>query len=226
MPGSRAGLRTAGSVRHCPEMGRLELIRSTPFRQLGLGIGLVLALLLLPAQASANHRRAHPRLDTVTVSGHNLIVDDFSAIDIQVDASSGPSGENPTGSASFHPAGILPISGPVSCLNVTGNTAVITVQGPFANLPGLLGFSLRVVDNGGSGLDSFQYWPADPEVPDPIDCKVGSLDWFGGALIGRAVVFDAPAGPTSRRQCRHGGWVKFGFRSKKQCFRFVRRHRR
>ena len=225
MPGFQARLRSAGSVRHFPEMGRLELIRSAPARRLGLGVGLVIALLLLPAQASANHGRALPRFDTVTASGNNPINDDFSALDIHVNASSGPSGENPRGSASFNAGGILQISGPVSCLAVDGNTAVLTVQGPFANAPGFLGFSLKVVDNGGSGLDTFQYWPADPEFPDPIDCKVGALDWFGGALIGRAVVVDAPALPTSRRQCRHGGWIKYGFRSKKQCFRFVKRHR-
>jgi hypothetical protein len=173
----------------------------------------------------AGERRAPSLRDTVAVSGDNLITDDFSAIEIEVNASSGPSGENPSGSGSFNPGGILPISGPVSCLEVKGNTAVLTVQGPFANAPGFLGFSVKVVDNGGSGLDTFQWWPADPEFPDPIDCRVGALDWFGGALIGRAVVSDAPALPTSRRQCRHGGWVGFGFRSKKQCFRFVKRHR-
>ena len=102
---------------------------------------------------------------------------------------------------------------------------MLTVQGPFANLPGILGFSLRIVDNGGSGRDVFQYWPADPEFPDPINCKLGALDWFGGALIGRAVVSDAPALPTTRRQCRHGGWLRYGFRSKRQCLRFVKHHR-
>ena len=153
--------------------------------------------------------------------------DRFSAFDIEVEATSGPSGENPRGTGTFsvNAGGILTISGPISCMNVNGNVAVLTVQGPFSNAPGFLGFSLRVVDNGGSGRDVFQYWPADPEFPDPIDCKVGALDWFGGALIGRAVVHDAPALPTTRRQCRRGGWAKFGFRSKKQCLRFVKRHR-
>ncbi len=199
-------------------MGRLPPIRA-------LGIGVVLAILLLPLQASASQRRAPLRLDTATATGNNLITDDFSAVDIDVDASSGPSGENPRGTASFNPGGMLPISGPVSCLNVKGNVAVLTVQGPFSNAPGFLGFSLRLIDNGGGGDDVFQYWPADPEFPDPLDCRVGALDWFGGTLIGRAVVTDAPALPTSRRQCRHGGWASFGFRSKKQCFRFVKRQR-
>ncbi len=183
----------------------------------------VLTALLLPAQASAGQ----PGLlrDTATASGDNLITDDFSALDISVNASSGPSGENPTGTAAFNPSGILPISGPVSCLNVKGNEAVLTVEGPFESRPGFLGFSIKLVDNGGGGRDTFQHWPADPEFPDPLDCRVGSADWFGGLLIGRAVVTDAPALPTLRRQCRHGGWASFGFRTKKQCLRFVRRHR-
>ena len=133
--------------------------------------------------------------DAVTASGNNVIVDDFSAVDIEVDAHSGPLGEAPGGTASFNPGGMLPISGPISCLNVIGNVAILTVQGPFSNAPGFLGFSLRIVDNGGSGSDVFQWWPADPEFPDPIDCRTGSPSYFGGALIGRAVVTDAPSPP-------------------------------
>ncbi len=156
------------------------MIRSAAARRIAPGFALILALILLASPASAKQRRGSALRDTVTASGNNLITDDFSALEIEVDASSGPSGENPSGTASFNPGGILPITGPVSCLNVNGNVAVLTVQGPFANLPGILGFSLRIVDNGGSGRDVFQYWPADPEFPDPIDCKLGALDWFGG----------------------------------------------
>jgi hypothetical protein len=200
------------------------LIREASSRRLAMGIAALLAALLLPSGASAHRPRPPAQLDTVSVSGSNVPTGDFSALDIEVEASSGRSGENPSGTGSFDAGGILTITGPISCLNVNGNVAVMTVQGPFSNAPGFLGFSLRVVDNGGSGRDIFQWWPADPEFPDPIDCKVGALEWFGGALIGRAVVHDA-ALPTERRQCRRGGWASFGFASKKQCLRFVKRHR-
>jgi hypothetical protein len=201
------------------------LIRSAFSRRLALGIAALLTILLLPPVASANRPWPPRQLDTVSVSGDNVVIDRFSVHDIEVNAFSGRSGRRPGGFATFTPIGLPPVSGPVSCMNVNDNVAVLTLQGPFEPYPGILGFSLRVVDNGGSGLDIFQYWPADPEVPDPIDCKVGSQSWFGGALIGRAVVHDAPAPPTRRWQCRRGGWAKFGFRSKKQCLRFVKRHR-
>ena len=203
-------------------MGRLQPIRSASVRHIAAALA-VLTAFLIPAQTSAG--KPAPRLDTATATGDNLVLDDFSARDIDVNASSGPSGENPTGTGSFNPLGILPITGPVSCLNVQGNVAVLTIDGPFESRPGFLGFSIKLVDNGGGGRDTFQYWPADPEHSDPLDCRVGSVDWFGGPLIGRAVVTDAPALPTLRRQCRHGGWAGFGFRSKKQCFRFVKSHR-
>ncbi len=199
---------------------------AAPGNRLILGLAAVLvASLLAPATSSAGHRPPPaPRLDTATATGDNLIVDDFSSTEIEVDAFSGPSGEDPGGSVSFIAGQILPISGPVSCLDVTANTAVMTVQGPFPSAPGFLGFSVRLVDNGGSGLDSFEYWPVLPETPEPADCRAPSADWFGGVLLGRAVVTDAPALPTSKWQCRHGGFIRYGFASKRQCFRFVRRH--
>jgi hypothetical protein len=29
--------------------------------------------------------------------------------------------------------------------------------------------------------------------------------------------------PTTKKQCKHGGWREFGFDSKRQCIRFVKR---
>lgn len=135
-----------------------------------------------------------PQLDTATARGDNLVTDDFSATDIDVDAHSGPSGENPGGTASFDAGGILPISGPVTCLDISGNTAVMTVEGPFPARPGYSAFTVRLVDNGGSGMDRFEYFPVLPEMP--VDCRTGSSAYFGGLLIGRAVVFDAQSNTT------------------------------
>jgi hypothetical protein len=193
------------------------------------GLVALTALLQVPAASAAKHPPPPaPQLDTATATGHNLIIDDFSSTDIDVDAHSGPSGENPGGHVSFVAGGILPVSGPVTCLDVSGNTAVMTVAGPFPSAPGFTAFIVRLVDNGGSGLDRFEYFPDDPEVPEPLDCRIGSSDYFGGLLIGRALVkdVDAPAPvPTSRKQCRHGGFAQFGFRNKRQCIRYVIRHR-
>ena len=40
---------------------------------------------------------------------------------------------------------------------------------------------------------------------------------------GRAVVFDAPPLPTSKEQCKHGGWQRLGFKDQGQCVAFVER---
>jgi hypothetical protein len=33
----------------------------------------------------------------------------------------------------------------------------------------------------------------------------------------RATVFDAPSAPTSKEQCKHGGFALFGFENQGQC---------
>jgi hypothetical protein len=156
------------------------------------GAVLIAAALAVPATAAGSS----PGLDTATATGGNLITDDFSASDIEVDAHSGPAGENPGGSVSFTLlGGTYQVSGPVNCLDVSGNTAVMTIDGPFPSLPGFTAFIVKVVDNGGNGQDVFQYFPDDPEVPEPLDCHEGSTAWFGGTLIGRGVVTDVRPDP-------------------------------
>jgi hypothetical protein len=95
---------------------------------------------------------------------------------------------------------------------------------PLPSAPGFTAFLVRLVDNGGSGQDVFQYFPDDPEVPDALDCHVGSPSYFGGMLIGRAVVTDAdsqPPAPTAREQCTRNGFVQFGFSNQGQCVKYV-----
>lgn len=199
-----------------------------PFLAVGL-LGLA-SLLLVPATATARPPASPaPQMDTAKASGETQSLGDFTATEIEVDAHSGPSGENPDGSASFVIGGILPISGPVVCLDVSGNTALLTVAGPFASAPHFASFILRLVDNGGSGLDSFEYFTNNPEVPEILDCRLGSEFWFGGSLIGRALVSDVDvqaATPTSKRECRRGGFADFGFKNQGRCVRYVVHHRR
>jgi hypothetical protein len=174
------------------------------------------ALAIVPAGSAAKPR------DTVTATGHNLILDNFNATAIDVEAASGPSGEDPRGAGSFAVLG-YPISGPVSCLKVTGNVAVIEIDGPLVAPPGTLSIIIRLTDNGGNGQDRFEWYPVFPEVGRDFDCETGAPGYFGGPLVGRAIVRDVPPGPSSRRDCRHGGWADYGFKSRRQCFRFVRR---
>ena len=186
-------------------------------------------LLVVPAASTARPPSSpDPQLDTATATGDNLIIDDFSSTDIQVDAHSGPSGENPGGQVSFVAGKILPISGPVTCLDVAGNTAVMTVAGPFPSAPQFNAFIVRLVDNGGAGLDRFEYFPENPADPGSADCQVGSPAYVGGSLIGRALLSDVdpqPPVPTSKKQCRRGGFAHFGFKNKGKCISYVVHHR-
>lgn len=204
-----------------------------------LGLAGITALLALTAPAAAKPPSPPaPFQDSATAMGDNLPVDPFRNVtDIEVSARSGPSGENPAGRGSFAisnaaapmPAPPIRISGPVNCLDVSRNTAVLTIAGPFPSLPGVTAFVLRLVDNGGGGRDRFEYFPDDPEVPGAIDCHDYRFDYFGGPLIGRAQVADVsapPVRPTRRAQCRHKGYIRFGFKNKGRCIRYVRHHRR
>ena len=189
-----------------------------------LALALALAsLVVAPGVANAKSSPPPAALDTATASGDNLLLDDFSAFDIHVDAFSGPSGENPGGQVSFgfNPLlGVEPVSGPVTCLDVSGNTAVMTVAGPFASFPNFPAFTVKVVDNGGSGLDRFQYFPIPPENSQYLDCRANPPTDFGGPLIGRAEVFDAAPTPSSKSDCANGGFARFGFRNQGACVSF------
>ena len=114
--------------------------------------------------------------------------------------------------------GSYQFSGTVSCLKVTGNVAVLEIDGTFP-VPGLLSLIIRLTDNGGEGRDRFEWYPVLPEIGQDLDCETGAPGWFGGQLIGRAVVSDAQPGPASKADCRNGGWSRFGFRNQGLCVR-------
>jgi hypothetical protein len=127
---------------------------------------------------------------------------------LEVSATSGPSGENPTGHFSCE----FLISGPVTCLNVQGSVALMTIQTQF-------GFpaALRVTDNGPAGRDQVEAIPGGSRgcaQPEP------SYDDLG--FTGDIVVIDAAPLPTSTNQCRNGGWRNFpGFKNQGDCVSFV-----
>jgi len=185
-----------------------------------------LSLLASATAASAAKPSQPPQLDTAAVSGDHFVADDFAAFDIRVDAFSGPSGENPGGEASFgfviQPE-LPPISGPVSCLKVTGNTAILRIDGPFSDRPGFLAFIVRLVDNGGGGLDTFEFYPLFPELGMDLDCETGAPGYFGGSVDGRVQVTDAPPPPTSKAQCKNGSYAVLGFANQGLCMSSVAR---
>jgi len=113
-------------------------------------------------------------------------------LDLDFDASSGPLGQNPTGTFLFES---LPAhwGGNITCLQVTGNVAsiggVITDSiGP----PVGSGFSFTVTDNGPGAPDalSFFTFPQSPPTADTPDCGSMFANFPRQGLIGDMVVED------------------------------------
>jgi hypothetical protein len=148
--------------------------------------------------------------DTVAVSGDGGF---FS--NISIDARSGPSGENPTGTASFVIFGTIHLVGPVTCLNVLDNTAVLNFRDSTFGLG-----TVSLTDNGGSGTDIMEL----AFEREPTDCSPVSVGSFTSTLRdGRAVVVDAPPLPQTKDQCKNDGWRQYGFQHQGQCVAFVER---
>jgi hypothetical protein len=114
--------------------------------------------------------------------------------------------------------------GPVTCLTVTGNRATVGFAEVFRPGDGLDGGFLFVEDNGspGAGRDAvlFNLVAEPPSVCPANTVAYGSDDRL---YFGDIAVQDAQPSPTSKHQCKHGGWVQFGFKNQGQCVAFVQR---
>jgi hypothetical protein len=140
-----------------------------------------------------------------------------SASFYQFDAHSGPSGENPRGNVDlvFPPSSRIPAT--VKCLAVTGTRATIVVDildlGAFA--------TFWVEDNDGAGADRFAL-----VASDAIDCSVPTPpDVVWQTSTGDIEIVDAQPFPTSKQQCKNGGWRNYGtaFKNEGLCVAFVQR---
>ena len=137
-----------------------------------------------------------------------------------VNAVSGPAGENATGGFNVELA-IGDVIGDVTCLRVVGNQAVVggSVTGGSAVPPGS-GYFFHVDDRAPLAdrirLELLGFVPSfctDPFLLLPTLISAGDI-----------VVIDAPAPPplpTSKEQCKKGGWREFGFRNQGECVAFV-----
>jgi hypothetical protein len=153
---------------------------------------------------------------------------------IRVDARSGPDGENPTGTLHYEfsfgtPSSTGFIESQVTCLSVAGNLATIGFTGrEFDTFLEFFVAGLVTVEDGGGpgpGLDRFHVRflarDFDP-VPPATDCAgpPDDLPWVNDE--GDLSVVDAPSLPSSKEQCRHGGWRNFGvFKNQGDCVSFV-----
>jgi hypothetical protein len=167
----------------------------------------LLGALAIPAAAQAQSVGE----DSVTGSG----TADSGALSFALDAHSGPSGENPTGTAATFLTSEPNIfaRGSVTCLAVQGKTAVIGI----ANDPGSVGLGtlIEVTDD----PDTFA---ADILISPATDCSSGPNNPATPVSSGDITITDASPLPTSKGQCTNGGWRTFpGFRDQGDCVSFV-----
>jgi hypothetical protein len=185
---------------------------------LGL-LGLACAVAPSPA-LSAPTPAPVPLQDSVTGTATTLGFVD-QVIRWQITATSGPTGENPTGRLSAVFEGLGPFfDGPVTCLSVHDDVALLKTQD---SLFGVL-LAFRITDTAGLGVgDLVETTFASPVAS---DCAAErSYIRMDRVTSGDITVVDAPPRPTSQEQCKNRGWRAFGstFRSQGQCVAFVQR---
>ena len=171
----------------------------------GFGMAVAaLAITLLAASATASAQA--PPQDSVVASGSTLM---FSNFDIAV--TSGPNGENPTGHSFVTLGGETFRSDTITCLAVSGNTAVVggSLQ---PNSIGFVGFINTLVDNGPFG----DLFTANSRNVPPTICPAPE---FGSQLLsGEVTVVDATPLPTNTDECKDGGWQSYGvFKNQGAC---------
>jgi hypothetical protein len=148
----------------------------------------------------------------------------------ELDAHTGPSGEDPSGTVSFPEVGI--VDSPITCLVVR---RVTFFGGSFLqatmNFPALGQVTMQISDGGES-----QDMPDDiveSQIASPraaTDCAplaFSDTNVRGRVTSGDVVFVDVPPLPTSKHQCKDGGWRTFGsfFGSQGDCVAFVETRR-
>ena len=124
-------------------------------------------------------------------------------------------------------SGSFQLGGPVTCLAVSGNTATLNFLDQLGTAPfGIT--TVHVIDNGPPGLIDVDVFDAIPTGRAPTDCSPLPPTGFGGGLTQSGAditVVDAPPLPTSKDQCKSGGWRNYGtaFKNQDQCVAFVER---
>ena len=195
-------------------------------RKLIVTAALVLAAALaLPNPSSAAPPPPPPTTQDavlLTVTGVPALVYSLGApvFDLlAINATSSPNGEDPTGQVRFDlvDAPRFQLGGPVTCLAVSGSTATINFQDQMG-LAGII-ITARAVDG---QPDTFT---AAPVGRVPTDCSPPPPLTGGPLAAGDITVVDGEPLPTTKQQCKNGGWGRFGFKNQGQCIAFVNNRR-
>ena len=183
-----------------------------------VGIGLSVGI---PTSVSASHDPSGAPLAEDFVTG-SVVLDDcpLGCFTATLDAHSGPLGQSPTGTADYA-LRVNAVGGPVTCLTVSGSRAVVGGQSVEFLGPGYL---FLVEDNAASGTPD-RFAPVALQLPQPPS-SCPTPDELDVPLVpirsGDLVVHDAPAFPTSKEQCKKGGWQSYGvFTNQGDCVSFV-----
>ena len=177
---------------------------------------ILLACAVAPAQAI-------PR--AVPAVARDVVVGDGTQVGVayNFDVSSGPSGEDPSGSASVSGPFVPPLtSTQIECLSVSGNTATFVYR--MAPTVGLVRAKVTATDNGpvGDTVGSMFYDPSTAPTCTPITGFEGNGGQLPGFITGQVVIHDAQPFPTSKDQCKNGGWRNYGvFKNQGDCISFV-----
>jgi hypothetical protein len=159
-----------------------------------------------------------PTEDSASGTGSTSLSWDFNFA-----ARSGPSGENPTGAGSVTYLDSLTTRGSVNCLNVLGFIAIIGIRGDAGSAyPGVV----VTAADGEVVADGQDFFDARPSSGEPNQCLITPAPLFPERVtVGDIVVRNAPAFPTTKEQCKRGGWRNFGtaFKNEGQCVAFVQR---
>jgi hypothetical protein len=183
-------------------MMKLKLILTT------VAVGTALAL---PSTSSAAPP-APAFQDSVSLTEGPARFGDFAVTGLS--ATSGPSGENPTGQVILAVAPTFTDFGPVTCLAVSGNIATLNFESEV-----LLGeiVTVQVVDDNPDTISILLRGRA------ASDCSpLPAIDIFP-LSSGDITVVDAQLPPTTKSECMKGGWQQFGFANQGLCIAFVER---
>ena len=184
-----------------------------------------LALATVAAEPDTRARAAAQVPTQDSVSGSGALSGD---VHFTISATSGPSGGNPAGHVDFAFPGPLlgrpevvyvHVSGEVTCLNVHGNRATLQY---FDTTYAHIQILVEVIDNAGTGqLDVLDFQPTIGSSRSPTDCSPAELLTATAVHDGDLAVVDAQPPPTSKEQCKQGGYRQFGFKNQGQCVAFV-----
>jgi hypothetical protein len=183
-----------------------------------LATAIVMTAVASPSGSSAAPSPPPPMEDSVT--GGPALADSgplpFFSVNT-INATSGPTGEDPAGRVSFvfilrGPTSLF--DGPVTCLAVSGNTATINFQDQVTLVGSII--TVRVVDDQPDTFGAASLGRAPTDCSSPLLGQIIEKPLSSGDIT----VVDAPT-PTNKEQCTHGGWKLFGFKNQGQCIAFV-----